>query len=186
MKFSTFIAACSTTSIMLFTSCNESSTSTAKNTDSNTIEKKQDGNQKMNNPDQAAIDYLVPKNAMELAWLNAGIARGTMPDIKEHSVMMHKDHTKLAADVSAYMQKHAELTMPVIDTSNAVNINDKSGKDWDVAWTDKLIADHEEILRKLDEAISNVRDEELKNMAAKTKVTVQHHLDMGKMIKAKL
>lgn len=173
------------------TACNDSTDSSATNKDSGTMEKKMDEPNTNTatmppSPDQEAINYLVPKNASEIAWLNAGIAKGSLKDIKEHSKMMLADHLKLSTEVGAYMAKHPELTMPSFDTTNAVNINDKSGKDWDKAWTDKLVADHQEILSKLDEAQKNVKDGELKSMAAKTAVTVQHHLDMAKMIEKKM
>lgn len=137
-------------------------------------------------PEQDALNYLVPKNAGEIAFLNAGISNGKMKDIKDHSRMMLADHKKLSEEVGKYIKAHSNINMPNIDTTNAVNINASPGNEWDKAWTEKLISDHEEILGKLNDAEKNVTDAEFKKMVMSTKKTVEHHLEMGKMIQKKM
>ncbi len=137
------------------------------------------------NPDQATIDYMVPSNTKEIAWLMAGLKQGTSKEIKEHSRMMLADHKKMGAQVSALIASK-NLTAPPVDTMNVVNINDRKGKEWDKAWVDKMVQDHQELLNKLKQSETEVRDSSLKKLVVKSEPVVQSHLDMVKKMQDKM
>lgn len=166
---------------------NDTTTSSTSGTDSSAMANKMpaDSGKNMSNPDQDAINYAVTKNTKEIAWLQAGIDKGTSKELKEHAKMMMADHKKLDGEVSALVTKKG-MKAPSVDTTGEVNINDKSGKEWDMAWTDKLIADHNEILDMFGKAKQNVKDEELRTLITKTIPVVQSHLDMANAMKAKM
>ena len=168
MKFVSFLTA----GMLCLTACNSdsnsNSTSTASDSGgtSNANSKMADtgSSNSMNNnnssaasanPDQAAIDYMVPKNMMEIAWLMAGIHNGTSKELKEHATMMLADHKKLGDKVKALITSKS-LTMPAVDTAGAVSIMDAKGKDWDKAWANQMVKDHSKI------------NDDLKEVAAKT------------------
>src|SRR6185436_16156681 len=111
-------------------------------------------------PEQDFLNFAVPANAKEIIWLKAGQAKGSS-GIKEHSKMMLADHKKLETTVKNYMSGKTNLTMPVLDTANTVNINDKTGTDWDKAWADKMVDDHNALLEKLKKAQTDVKDADL-------------------------
>lgn len=137
------------------------------------------------NPNQQAIDYAVTKNTKELMWLQAGEQRGTSKDLKDHAKMMMVDHKNLAAKVTALMGKKG-YTKPNFDTTNEVNINNKSGADWDKAWVSKMIVDHTEILSMFGKAKESVTDADLKEIITNTVPVVQKHLDMARMLDKKI
>ncbi|MEO5890777.1 MAG: DUF4142 domain-containing protein [Ferruginibacter sp.] len=137
-------------------------------------------------PEQDFLNYAIPANAKELIWLKAGLAQGTLKDIKEHSTMMIKDHKKLEATVKEFMAKKPSMSMPALDTANTVNINDKTGEGWDKAWTDKMVDDHTALLDKLKKAKEDVKDADLNKIITNTIPVVASHLAMTKMIQDKL
>ena len=137
------------------------------------------------NPDQATIDYMVPDNKKEIAWLMAGIKMGTSKDVKDHAKKMLADHQKLGKEVAALI-KNKNLTEPPVDTVGVVNLTDPKGKEWDKAWVDKMVKDHSDLLNKLGQSESEVRDSSLKKIVVNTKPVVQSHLDMTKMMQDKM
>ncbi len=137
------------------------------------------------NPDQATIDYMVPDNTKEMAWLMAGLKQGTSKEIKDHSRMMLADHKKMGTQVSALIASK-NLTAPPVDTMNVVNINDLKGKEWDKAWVDKMVKDHQELLDKLKQSETAVRDSSLKKLVVNSEPVVKSHLDMVKKMQDKM
>ena len=136
-------------------------------------------------PEQDFINYAVPANTKEIMWLKAGMTKGNK-DTKQHATMMLKDHTKLDATVKGWMSKHSDMIVPTLDTANVVNINDKTGKDWDKAFADKMVDDHKDLLGKLKDAKEKVKDADLNKIISNTIPVVQSHLDMSKMMAEKM
>lgn len=137
-------------------------------------------------PEQEFINYAVPGNTKEIIWLKAGMSKATSKEIKSHAAMMLKDHNNLGAHVKDYMSKKPNLTMPALDTANEVNINDKTGADWDKAWADKMVADHSDLLDKLKVSKTNVKDPDLNKLITGAIPVVASHLSMVKMLQSKL
>lgn len=162
-----------------------SGSGTGNSTAMNNTNMPADSGKSMSSPDQDAINYAVTKNTKELAWLQAGMDKGTNKELKAHAKMMMADHKKLDGEVSALVGKKG-WKAPSVDTTGEVNINNKTGKDWDMAWTDKLIADHKEILDMFGKAKLNVKDEDLRALITKTVPVVQSHLDMANAMKGKM
>jgi putative membrane protein len=138
------------------------------------------------NAEQDFINYAVPGNTKEIAWLKAAMARASSKEIKDHASMMLKDHNKLGANVKDYLSKHPNLTMPSVDTANVVNINDKTGADWDKAWTDKMVDDHQGLLDKLKKSQGDVKDADLNKLITNTIPVVESHLAMAKSLQDKM
>ena len=138
-------------------------------------------------PEQDFLNYAIPANAKEIIWLKAGIAHGDLKDIKAHASMMLKDHTKLGATVKDFLSKKPAYTMPSLtDTVNTVNITDKTGADWEKAWSDKMVDDHKDLLDKLKKAQDDVKDPDLKKIITSTIPVIESHLAMAKTIKDKI
>lgn len=130
-------------------------------------------------PEQDFINYAVPKNTKEIIWLKAGLVKGDAA-IKAHSKMMLKDHNNLADAIKTWMGKNKGITMPAIDTAGEVNINNKIGNDWNSAWIDKAVKDHNEILANLKNAQTVVKDSALNKIISNTIPIVESHLAMSK------
>lgn len=130
-------------------------------------------------PEQDFINYAVPKNTKEIMWLKAGLVKGDAA-IKAHSKMMLKDHNNLAEAIKNWMSNNKNITMPAVDTAGEVNINNKIGNDWNSAWIDKAVKDHNEILSNLKNAQTVVKDSSLNKIISNTIPIVESHLAMSK------
>jgi putative membrane protein len=191
MKHSIRLSATIIAASMLIISCNNSSkdrsmtaadSTNAKMADTSTMNTT---NTAMATPEQEFINYAVPGNTNEIDWLNAGVKYGSK-DVKEHAAMMLKDHLALDKKVGAYLAAHRNLTVPTVDTTNAITINDKMGNDWNKAWTDKMVDDHAGLLDKLKASATTVKDAELLAIINPTIETVAGHLSMAKMLQGKM
>jgi len=136
--------------------------------------------------DQGIVNALVDANTKEIAWITAGVNKGSTKECRDHASMMLKDHETLKGKVKDLIAKKNMTSPAMPDVSNEVTINDKSGKDFDKAWTDKMIADHEKLLTTLTKFEGEAKDADLKSLITNTKPVVQKHLDMAKMIKSKM
>ncbi len=125
-------------------SCNDDSNKTTSSSDSTTVKSASadtsstamDNNMNAGG-DQAIVNDLVDANTKEIAWIKAGVSKGSSKATKNHASMMLKDHEALAGKVKALINKKNMTEPPMPDVSNEVTINDKSGKDFDMAWVDK-------------------------------------------------
>ncbi|TDH21481.1 DUF4142 domain-containing protein [Segetibacter sp. 3557_3] len=182
---------------IIATSCNSGS-DTSGNADSSTVKTNDTGAgaadtgtgamSGMNtggNPNQDVINTMVTKNDTEMAWLKAGMNNGTNAQLKSHAKMMLAEHQALGKKVTALVQQKG-LTAPTVDTTGAVTLTEAKGKEWDKAWTDKMVAEHQDLLEKLNSAETTVTDEDLKNIVTSTKPVVQKHLDMAKAMQGKM
>jgi putative membrane protein len=178
------LASCNTSSN---TDDNNANSDTATNSPNNT-----DTSMSANNPnatsgnaDQETVNYLVTANTKEMAWLQAAINnKNSSSDVKSHARMMLKDHQQMGTDVSNLVsQKGWSVTPP--DTAGVVNINDRTGKEWDRAWKDKMVADHTELLGRLTQAETSSTDSSLRMLVTKARPIVQKHLDMSKAMQSK-
>jgi putative membrane protein len=61
-----------------------------------------------------------------------------------------------------------------------------SGADFDKAYVDAMVDDHEHDVKDFQEQANEGKDADLKAFAAKTLPVIQHHLQMIKEIKAKM
>ncbi len=136
-------------------------------------------------PEQDFINYAVPGNTNEIIWLKAGVQKGSK-EVKDHASMMLKDHEALGTKVKGYLGGHKDLVMPALDTTNAVNINDKMGADWNKAWANKMVEDHTGLLEKLKTSSTTVKDPALLAIINPTIKTVESHLAMAKMLQGKM
>lgn len=179
---------------LFFTSCNNDNGNTdatsnkdsgnRMTTDSNSISS--NTNIPKDNTNQEVINNLVQKNTKELIWLQAAIDnKNSAKEIKKHASMMVKDHKKLEEEVKELTSKKS-WNIPSVDTANIININDKSGNEWDKAWANKMVSEHTELLNMLTNAQKNVSDTELKELITKTISVVQSHLRMANELNSKI
>lgn len=187
---------------LVFASCSGSNTDETTTTDSvnSTMDTSSNMSSKMsdtttmatpsvtdsNKVNQDFINYAVPKNAAEIAWMMAAKTTGTSKELKAHADMMLRDHRKLEATVKGYLGKHTNITAPAVDTTGTVNLTEAKGDAWDKAFAAKMVSEHEDLLSHLNDAENSVTDADLKKIITSTKPVVQSHLDMVKGMQSKM
>ena len=113
--------------------------------------------------------------------------KGTSSKIKDFAAMMVSDHSKAGAELMA-VAKTKNITLPDsinADSKKAVaDLSAKSGKDFDKAYVDQMVKDHQSTLDMFKKEETMVKDTALKAFITATIPVVQHHLDVIKTIKS--
>lgn len=115
---------------------------------------------------------------------------GTRSDVKDFGSMMVTDHTAAGEELKKIaVSKH--ITVPNLVPDAVRNDIDKmktkkQGPEVDKAYVSEMVSDHKDAVKLFEDASKNATDADLKNFAAKTLPTLQHHLDAIQKIKAKM
>jgi len=138
------------------------------------------------NPDESFY-----RNAAEggLAEIDAGTlaqSQGSTQSVKDFGAMMVKDHgtandklKKIAASKSVKLPADPGLK----HKGKKKLLETKSGADFDSAYIDAQIQDHEDTVKLFQQEISSGKDADAKAFASETLPTVQAHLKMARELK---
>jgi putative membrane protein len=110
-------------------------------------------------------------------------------EVKKFAQMMVTDHTKAGTELKALAAKK-NLTLPAdMDSSHKSELESlkgKTGADFDRAYVDDMVSDHEKAVSDFQSKANNASDPDVKAFATKTLPTLQKHLDAIKAIQAKM
>ena len=110
------------------------------------------------------------------------------PRLKSFADMMVTDHTK-AGDKLKQIAATKSVTLPanLSDDSQKKldDLNKKTGKDFDKAYTDDMLDGHKKAVSKFEDGSKNLNDADLKSFAMETLPTLQMHQDSIKAIAGK-
>jgi len=133
---------------------------------------------------EAAVGGMAEVEMGKLATTKAASA-----DVKKFAQMMVDDHTKANNDLKALASKKG-MTLPTdLDSSHKATMDDlreQVGADFDKAYVEEMVDDHEEDVAKFEDEAKNATDPEVRAFAQKTLPTLQKHLDAIKSIQAKM
>jgi putative membrane protein len=141
------------------------------------------------NPDSVFIVKVVLSNNKELEMLKAGMDKGTLKTLKNDAKMMRADHMKLGETIKKYAAQKG-YTIPTGDDGKADidlnKISTETGNDWDKAWTDDMIDDHNDAISTFEKYQDKVNAAALKSIISNTLPTLHTHLQMVQTLKEKL
>jgi putative membrane protein len=110
-------------------------------------------------------------------------------EVKRFGQKMVEDHSKANAELKELAVKK-NLSLPTEVNSKQKDLMDKlsklSGAEFDKAYVDAMVDDHEEDVEAFKDESEGGKDAEVKAWAGKTLPTLQSHLDMIKAIQAKM
>ena len=98
---------------------------------------------------------------------------------------MISDHEKIDRDMRAYASKN-NFGLDGVNTTDMVNINKKSGNEWDEEWADEVGDRHRAMIRRFDRAQNRIQDNELKKIISEALPTMRSHLDKTEKLEVKL
>lgn len=136
--------------------------------------------------------YLVDAAGMDMKEIEVSklaMTKSTNADVKALAKMMVDEHTKSLADLkAAAAKKNISLpeALPEKGQDKYADLNDKSGHDFDKAYTDMMVDGHEKMIDKMEKASEKAADEEIRMWAANMLPTLRKHLDHAKMAKEKV
>jgi putative membrane protein len=116
----------------------------------------------------------------ELALGKLAQVKGENKRVKNFGVLMIKDLTK-ANNKMALLAKNKNITIPTAplpeDQEIIDQLSQKSGQAFDMAYVDKMIADHKKYIPLFENEARTSVDPDIKKFASKTLSTLKNHLD---------
>lgn len=111
-------------------------------------------------------------------------------DVRSFAEFMIKEH---GANLKEAQKLSREQRIPPVETEMIASLKEKTGNELaflkplkgvflDKAYIDAMVSGHEEVLRQIDSYLKDVNNHEIKMLLEKTKLHVEHHLEMAKAI----
>jgi putative membrane protein len=127
-----------------------------------------------NNEQEKDAQFLVNAAEINLKQIQLGQLaqqKGSTTHVKELGKMMEDAHTKSQRDLIALAQSK-RITIPTSATNAATDayedLNKKSGNDFDKAYADKMVSQHEDAIETFENATTDNYDADIKNWAIAT------------------
>lgn len=147
--------------------------------------------------DSGAIADVDSKFATEAA--NSGMAevalselatkKSTNADVKAFAAAMLKDHPKANEELKA-IATAKNITLPAVvgeeEQKVAADLSTKAGAEFDKAYIDQMVKDHDKAVTLFEDASKNVKDADLKAFATKTLPVLKAHQEHIKTLKDKV
>jgi len=119
----------------------------------------------------------------EVATSKMAAKNASSKDVKDFAKMLVADHTALEQKVKAAGGKDVTAPTAPADTSA---IEGKTGKDFDKAYVDAMVADHEKAIAMFENASKNASTDKAKKLASDTLPTLHKHLDAAQKLQSSL
>lgn len=179
-----FIAALFSHVTLFMESCNNNNTTADQNKPEDTKKVAEEQNDAKFEGDKSKdAEFLVKAAGINLEEIKlGGLAqeKGMSKEIKDLGKMMAEQHQKSMDDLQALAAKKS-ITLPVSITDDGQKtydkLSEKSGKDFDKAFADKMVDGHKDAISMFEKASNNAEDPEIKTWASVTLVTLHRHLD---------
>ena len=147
---------------------------------------KTDASAKLADADVAVASELHHANQSEVDMGKYALAHGTKA-VKEYATMLVKDHGVNDAKLVAMAKKHGVATIPApaMDKSemdDMASLKKLKGADFDRAYIDMMVADHEKDIKKVSDAIGTVANADLRAHLTDTKPALEKHLEAAKSL----
>ncbi|HEU5080813.1 MAG TPA: DUF4142 domain-containing protein [Opitutaceae bacterium] len=134
--------------------------------------------------DSSFVEKAAKSGMAEVDISKIAAERSTNPQVKEFAQMMVSDHGNANTELTALAGTKG-VTLPM-DKTNVEKWSQRSAKDFDQEYMDKMVKDHEDAVSLFEKEAKNGDDMDLKAFASKTLPTLQAHYAKAKEIKASL
>lgn len=111
-------------------------------------------------------------------------SQGTSADAKKVADKLIADHTAMGKKVLAAAGTGA--TAPTPDTATPADLEGKTGKDFDKAWVDMMVSDHQKAIAMFENAEKNASTDQAKALASAALPTLRDHLKAVQDLQTKM
>ncbi len=117
----------------------------------------------------------------------ASLASGSAqdPGVKSFADMLVADHTAMNQQVMAAAGQ-ADAAAPAPDATATADLQGKTGADFDRAFVDKMVSDHEATIALFENAAQNASTDQAKSLAQGALPKLRSHLQTAQDLQAKL
>ncbi len=172
-------------SMLAMTACNDNN-SKGENKAEDTKEQAKEANKTDAATDQATADFLVNAangGMMEVELGKMAQQNARSQQVKDFGNMMVTDHSKANEELKAIAQARNVKLPTLVEGKHRDHMNDlgkKSGAEFDKAYMDMMVDDHQDDIDEFEKAANNLSDEGVKAFAAKTLPVLRTHLQAAK------
>ncbi|WP_276369384.1 DUF4142 domain-containing protein [Chryseolinea sp. H1M3-3] len=122
---------------------------------------------------------------LEVQLAQLALTKATSPKVKEFAQSMVDDHSKANEELKSLAQSK-NITLPTtLSEEKQKDYNDlaeKSGADFDKAYSEFMVKDHKDDVSKFKKAADNAEDGDIKSWAAAKVPVLEHHLSMAESL----
>jgi len=111
-------------------------------------------------------------------------SQGSSADAKKVADKLIADHTAMGKKVMAAAGSGA--TAPTPATATPADLQGKTGKDFDKAWVDMMVSDHEKAIAMFENAEKNASTDQAKALASAALPTLRDHLKAVQDLQTKM
>lgn len=136
-----------------------------------------------NAADTKFIKEVGEANKGELKMAELGAQKAERAEVKEFATMLVTDHTKCGTELTNLAQSKGVEMSAIVAPGAAEAFKDleqKSGKDFDKAFLDKMIDEHQDLISKFEDMQKDATDAELKSWIDATLPKLKSHLERAK------
>jgi len=120
----------------------------------------------------------------EVSISKVAVDRAQNADVKAFAEMMVKDHTGANSELTS-LASTKNVALPA-DKTNVEKWSERSAKDFDHEYVEKMIHDHKKAIETFEKESKNGTDPDLKAFADKTLPTLRAHLDRVEQLKTEV
>ena len=181
---------------LLIWACNNESKDSVDKADSINKSKMDSGNASTNTQtittDEESSSFLVKAANGGMTEVQLGElaeSKGKDAKVKDFAAMMVHDHSAANEKVKGIAaQRNVTLPTAISDENKSKfdDLSKKSGSDFDKAYMNAMVKDHQSTLDMFQSAADKVKDTDVKTFINNTIPTVKNHLDSAKAIQKKL
>lgn len=158
----------------------------SKQEDSKEIAEEQNEERFDNNSEMEDVSDFAVKAAegglLEVELAQLALTKGTSARVKEFAQSMITDHGKANEELKSLAQSK-NITLPTTmseDSREHYNkLSEKTGTDFDKAYSEFMVKDHKEDLNMFRKAAEKAEDPDLKSWASSKVPVLEHHLSMA-------
>jgi putative membrane protein len=140
---------------------------------------------KMDNQDVSAMKQLAQANLNEIAGGKIAAEKAQSPDVKKFGQKMVDDHTKMLEELKA-LAKKKDVALPqdadMKDMAQIKLMEHKSGAEFDQAYMEHMVKDHEKDVKDTQAIAQKAKDAEFKAAVQKAHSKIQEHLQLAQRI----
>lgn len=118
-------------------------------------------------------------NQKEVALGNLAQEQAQAQAVKDYATMMVTDHSAMNQQVAAAAGM-ADAAMPAAEPSATADLEGKTGADFDRAYIDMMVADHEKTIAMFEDAAENAATEAARTLAASALPKLREHLQKAR------
>src|SRR5688572_13709892 len=122
---------------------------------------------------------------LEVQLAQLALTKATSPKVKEFAQSMVDDHSKANEELKSLAQTKNISLPATLSEKCQKDYNDlaeKSGADFDKAYSEFMVKDHKEDLNKFKKAADKAEDGDIKSWAAGKVPVLEHHLAMAESL----